>query len=775
MFNIGDTSFYEKINLVKLKYIYNNKNRYKDQIEAEEKAMRRKNRNNPDNKSTVWTNIKKIIKNTIPIPNSEYGFIPVKYKKGIKSNNIGRWYSENSIGLAPLCTCVRHTICDNIWIDIDQVNSHPTIMKSFMSYTKHHSPLLDKCFENREDFLKIIMEEEECCRDEAKTRVISVINGGKYKSTTLNQLTDELKPCINQIIQDDKYRFIYNYCRKEYVNNLSNLNGKVISRILQIIENDLLECYIDYCYDNGFIPEYKNHKQVCLIFDGFQLPYNDKIDQQFLDDMRKYAFEKTGYDIPLKIKPFDNKLSIPDDYNEIDIDESDEEEEQEVFDCDNLKSYEECKKEFELTHAKVLYPPMIYCETNNLLQNFKNTRDTYSHLKSVVEKKTTNKKKKTITIKEPRQFINLWLLDHDIKLFSKITWKPPPLICDNDELNTWKPLPISKIDIEITEIDYFEKFMTFARNLFESEEVLMYIIARYAFRLQNQGLRSNVCVVYYGVEGTGKSSFIDTIYSLFGNYAVQIDKAKKLYDNHSCFEKEKCFICVNEAGGVDNFENSEVLKTRITENKLHINPKGIQQYEIDNFCDYDMTTNNINVIKITDSSTRRWFQHTCSNYYLNNTKFFNDYRKDILNNKKALRQIYEGLMNFDWKNIIKSTNFQDVNFKPETDIIKTVKECNRDKLIWFYKYIIDENDEDNTNPLRYSNQELFSKFNYWCSSCKINLDMNIIQFGIKTRQLSNLIKSQIEADFIIKDTNSYTTINKSIFNQYYKTLDTSLL
>jgi len=396
MFNIGDTSFYEKINLVKLKYIYNNKNLYKDIIEAEEKAMRRKNRNNPDTKSTVWTNIKKIIKNTIPIPNSEYGFIPVKYKKGIKSNNIGRWYSDNSIGLAPLCTCVRHTICDNIWIDIDQVNSHPTIMKSFMSFTKHHSPLLNQCFENREEFLKIIMEEEECSRDDAKTCVISVINGGKYKSKTLKQLTDELKPCINQIIEDDKYRDIYNYCRKEYVTNLSNLSGKVISRILQIIENDLLECYIEYCYDNGLIPEYKNHKQVSLIFDGFQLPKNDKIDEQFLDDMRKYAFEKTGYDIPLKIKPFDNKLTIPDDYNEIDIDETDEEEEEEeVFNCDNLKSYEECKKEFELTHAKILYPPSVYTiddEDDDKLQNMKNTRETHGHLRCYINKHTSKKK-----------------------------------------------------------------------------------------------------------------------------------------------------------------------------------------------------------------------------------------------------------------------------------------------------------------------------------------------------------------------------------------------
>jgi hypothetical protein len=771
MFNIGDTSFYEKINLIKLKYIYNNKNLYKDQIEAEEKAMRRKNRNNPDSKSNVWTNIKKIIKNTIPIPNSEYGFIPVKYKKGIKSNNIGRWYSDNSIGLAPLCTCVRHTICDNIWIDIDQVNSHPTIMKSFMSYTKHHSPLLNQCFENREEFLKIIMEEEECSRDDAKTCVISVINGGKYKSKTLKQLTDELKPCINQIIEDDKYRDIYNYCRKEYVTNLSNLSGKVISRILQIIENDVLECYIEYCYDNGFIPEYKNHKQVCLIFDGFQLPYNDKIDEQFLDDMRKYAFEKTGYDVPLKLKDMDNKLEFPEDYNEAEIDEEDEEEDD--FDCGNLKSYEECKKEFELTHAKILYPPSVYTiddEDDDKLQNMKNARETHGHLKCYVNK-PTSKNKKLLIIKEPKNFINKWLLDPDIKFYKSICWKPPPLISNDNMFNTWKPFDISNVTLENSLRDYVKDFLSFCENLFESKEVMNYLISRYAFRLQNPGLRTNVCVVYYGEEGGGKSTFIDTIYSLFGKYAIQIDKAKKLYESHSTFEKEKCFICVNEAGGTDNFENSEVLKTRITENKLHINPKGLQAYEIDNFCDYDMTTNNVNVIKITDSSTRRWFQHECSSYYLGNVEFFNDYKKNIINNNNALRQIYDYLINYDWKDVIKSHNFQDVNYKPDTYITKQVKQCNRDKLIWFYKYLVDEFTSEDDDAVTYHNSDLFKFWIHWCSTNKINIEMNNIQFGVRTYQLCKKIKTRTGTEFITKDTNGKNTIIGSIFNQYYQTLD----
>ena len=88
MLDIGNTTFYEKINIVKLKYILNNKDKYKDIVEAEEKAMRRSNRSSPDSKCNVWTIIKKVIKNTTPIPNSEYGYIKVNYKKGSKSKSV---------------------------------------------------------------------------------------------------------------------------------------------------------------------------------------------------------------------------------------------------------------------------------------------------------------------------------------------------------------------------------------------------------------------------------------------------------------------------------------------------------------------------------------------------------------------------------------------------------------------------------------------------------------------------------------------------------------
>ena len=71
-----------------------------------------------------------------------------------------------------------------------------------------------------------------------------------------------------------------------------------------------------------------------------------------------------------------------------------------------------------------------------------------------------------------------------------------------------------------------------------------------------------------------------------------------------------------------------------------------------------MTTNNINVVNICDNSIRRFMQVETTDYYRNNTSFFNDYSTNIVDNPEALRQIYEGLMNFNVNEVIPSGNFQ---------------------------------------------------------------------------------------------------------------------
>ncbi len=80
---------------------------------------------------------------------------------------------------------------------------------------------------------------------------------------------------------------------------------------------------------------------------------------------------------------------------------------------------------------------------------------------------------------------------------------------------------------------------------------------------------------------------------------------------------------------------------KLYEPTITVNPKGIEHYEIDNLCDYDMTTNNYT-----------------TPYYRNNCDFFTDYTQNIKNNPTVLRTIYVGLIiNFDYKVVIPSLNF----------------------------------------------------------------------------------------------------------------------
>ena len=202
------------------------------------------------------------------------------------------------------------------------------------------------------------------------------------------------------------------------------------------------------------------------------------------------------------------------------------------------KSYFNTKKEFELNNVKILYPPMIiHIDRNgeNIIQPIPLCEKTNSHIKVFI--KETNKKGEDIY--EEKRFIDLWLDDPQIKKYEKYVFKPYPLKVEEYEFNTWTDFQITK---------------------------------------------TMVCIILYGEEGDGKNKLLDIFKNIIGDtYYTELENAKQLFGSHSCIKKENIFICVNEAKGKDNYENSETLKARITTNTIMVNPKGIQEFQISNF------------------------------------------------------------------------------------------------------------------------------------------------------------------------------------------------
>jgi hypothetical protein len=448
------------------------------------------------------------------------------------------------------------------------------------------------------------------------------------------------------------------------------------------------------------------------------------------------------------------------------------EDDEEYYNSINTKTYNAMKAEFESTHAKILYPPMIVFDNDGKYETMKITsaKEAYTHLKC---KASTFDKKTKKNVWETKSFIDLWLKDANMRVYNKIVFKPTPLIVSKNEFNIWDGLSISTQPLVKTERNFWEEYKTYLSNILGDDKICNYILARYAYRLVNPANRTNVILIICGGEGDGKNRLLAPIYKIFDNYATSLDTAKKLYETHSTYEYRKLFLVVNEAGGIANFENSEILKTRATEPTINVNPKGIQPYEIDNMCDYDMTTNNYNVVKISDDSTRRFLQIETTTHYRNNYDFWSDYIENIENNPIALRQIYEGLINFDYKAIVPSLNFQDIRYKPASTVNEDVKSSNRDKFILFLEdWIRDMKAAYSENTKEYKNDIFFNMYKNWCSQGSFKDELNKHQFGMKVNQIS---KKQLNIKGLVCITkcpsHSKTTIDIDELIKYFKTIN----
>jgi hypothetical protein len=435
----------------------------------------------------------------------------------------------------------------------------------------------------------------------------------------------------------------------------------------------------------------------------------------------------------------------------------------------NTQTYASYKKEFELKNCKILEPPSIITidrEGTVIVNKIKDFKAREQHTQVIVK----NKKEEW----ETKQFADMWLTDKTIRKYDKIVFSPPPIITKSYDFNTWEDFKIKEVvntptanDLvkgSLTQYrDYYAEYCEYAKNLIGEEHLAMFVLSRYAYRLQNPAYKTQLCLIIYGSEGDGKNMLLTPIYKIFGKSASSIDDAEKLYDKHCELENQRLFILVNETGGDANFKKADVLKSRITDPELWINPKGTKAYCVANRCDYDMTTNNKNVVKLSLTSHRRFLQIETTQYYSGNTEFFNDFLKNIVNNENALKQIYDGLMKLDVTKYVPSGNFQ--TDKPETDIMGEVKEQNKDKVLLFIEDIVKEYEGQKTEII-YTNMELFDKWNYWAHLNKVKIEYNKYQFGIKFSDMCKKFINKGEERITKNLKKSTTTFKYDLLKKY---------
>lgn len=200
-------------------------------------------------------------------------------------------------------------------------------------------------------------------------------------------------------------------------------------------------------------------------------------------------------------------------------------------------------------------------------------------------------------------------------------------------------------------------FMQLLKFIFSTstDEDLNWFMHWMAEGLRNPNIKMRTAVVIWSnMEGNGKSTIGNLLAKLYGRYASNITSAI-LKSQYNSFIRNKLFIMSDELTGeeVDNVKDTkrymDQLKNLITQDEVVINAKYISEYTIKDYAKYFFTSNNVNMISISNFSRRFFIIHAPEEKLPRS--FYTDFYDTVFSDK-GLREIMTFLLNYEVDKVI---------------------------------------------------------------------------------------------------------------------------
>jgi hypothetical protein len=655
---------------------------------------------------------KKKIKNMLTGLRPKGFLVHYKHSGSAKGTDMkGRWYSCDS-GLSCLSRDVRNSLASKYYWDVDIVNCQPTILEQFARRNGWVCNFLSTYNNNREAYLKLISDD----RDEAKKAVIALFFGQRRKDlpTFFLRLQEELEILVKNL------QATHSHLTKKVKNGALSITALVLqdeeAKCLNAIDTALAE---------------KGRSFDVLIHDGGLLRKLDgekEVSAELLQYIEARIYERTGYNVNVKVKPMTN---VFEDLTDPTVPDG--------------NSYNDIKIEFEKNHFKVMNP-FMYCRVleSGDLQVFDRKR-----LKDAYENKYFVECVKGSLVNVP--FITKWVTDPNINTREKIDFLPPPLKCPDNVYNLYRGLRAETLD-KTTEEDGLKAVLTHVRRLCGgSGDCYNYFIKWLAYKVQFPALLPRVALCFQSEQGSGKNLFWDFFgEKVLGKQYYHISPSlDSLIGKFAEGLKHRLCVVLDETSGKDTFSCNEILKSVITNAEIEYEKKFCPKISMTNCASWVFLTNNQVPVKI-EYSDRRFVIFSSMNDRLNDPSYF-DPLVEQLNKDSTARAFYDFLMKQD----VEKFNF--VNTRPKTEAYLDIQEASLPSVAWFVKHLIDGYTVEVTE-MTYSSKKLYELFCEWCDANKRKSDMNNISFAIHIKKwLGNSTEDNNKSR---KDSCRNTTVNK---------------
>ena len=292
----------------------------------------------------------------------------------------------------------------------------------------------------------------------------------------------------------------------------------------------------------------------------------------------------------------------------------------------------------------------------------------------------------------------------------------PPICLSN------KPDNISYVKYRIVYETIKELYFTGYKKYKDENEKMNYMnlfhlwISRLRSKVKYPHIKSKCVFVMSSKEGFGKGTLMTLLREyIFGNYCfsetVGMEKLTQRFNSFSAF---KLYIAVDEAphhSGEYHFD-ADKMKKFITDKKHTVEYKNKEPFEVDNYCEVDIFTNNIMCVKVKDDDTRY-----CLTELYEQKRDWRYIINQIFTKENVLHFIHY-LLNDDDSNYIE---FQGRPNIPTTRIKKKLQDFCRDSVSAFKQEIINGINPVNPSvflpPFTYNNKVI--KYAIPCKTFKV--------------------------------------------------------
>ncbi len=425
-------------------------------------------------------------------------------------------------------------------------------------------------------------------------------------------------------------------------NDFKVAQPKIIARFFQEKESNIIDKVYDYIKKNYKI------RPTAYCYDGLQFRKEDITDiNRFLLDINEH------FDVVFENKSFDEKLSdVPDFLKE------------DFFDYKEFNMMEGLMREeyFNSYYFKIhSLNGMCYINEKGHLTPIKNAT---SHFAKIYE------------------FWNEYQWSKNVVEYFGAGIYPNRDLCPKQIYNMWKGFEVEQYngnDYEEVDISVILEHFNVVANY--NEKVYNYLLNYFAHLIQKPHIKTGVCILVQGKQGTGKTTLFEILLrKIMGKrYVYDTADVEKIVGRFNGNIGGKLMVVLNEASGKDNNQVLDKIKDIVTRTEVTIEHKGIDPFEVQDYCNYCFTTNNIKPVAIT-SDDRRFQVIECSDKYKGDTEYFKKLY-NYLNDKPTIYTFYKYLLKRDIS-----------DFNPEADRVITdattdLHTLNQEPVEMFLDYI----------------------------------------------------------------------------------------